>query len=441
MSEDSEPIPSTWKQAFAWIEGEFGGRIVEAERQPRWRPAWFLELERDGARVPLYFRGDRGQSDHGVYTLEHEMRVLQVLEQRGIPVPHVYGFCPEPRGIVMERSPGRANLASAGSDAERESVLDHYMELLARVHEIDPAAFEAIGLQRPKTPREIGLCDHMRWERGYRRDKVRPEPAIEFLIGWVRRHVPEERTRVSFICCDAGQFLFENGRVTALLDLELACLGDPAADLGGMRGRDLSEPLGDLSRAFRRYADLSGQPLDRDAIDFPTVRFGLVTPRATAALVAKPPPGFDRVQYLSWYLVWTRGCLEVIADAMGLDLPAPELPSGATDDAETAMMGTSFDDYEADARARETLYRERARELAPYTEKLDLDDAATLLGRRCRNRANADASLEAWMADAGPERDAELVGFFHRRLLREEAILRPVMRELGDVRMQRIRWP
>ena len=99
-------VSESWQKGFAWIESELGGSLVSAERQPRWRPAWFLDLEREGERVPLYFRGDRGEAGTGLYSLEREQRVLEFLEAHGIPVPHVYGFCPEPRGIVMERCAG-----------------------------------------------------------------------------------------------------------------------------------------------------------------------------------------------------------------------------------------------------------------------------------------------------------------------------------------------
>ena len=37
-----------WQRAFAWVEATVGGRIVRAERQPRWRPAWNFDVERDG---------------------------------------------------------------------------------------------------------------------------------------------------------------------------------------------------------------------------------------------------------------------------------------------------------------------------------------------------------------------------------------------------------
>jgi hypothetical protein len=76
--------------AAARVESLVGGRILSAESQQRWRPAWFLELEKpSGERVSVYFRGDRGLEQHGVYPLEHEYEVLRVLEAHGIPVPHI----------------------------------------------------------------------------------------------------------------------------------------------------------------------------------------------------------------------------------------------------------------------------------------------------------------------------------------------------------------
>jgi aminoglycoside phosphotransferase (APT) family kinase protein len=473
-------LPPEWRRAFSWLETKLGGRIVRAERQARWRPAWFLDLERDGERVPLYFRGDRGEADHGVYALEHEMSVLQVLEEQGIPVPHVHCFCPEPRGIVMDRSPGRANLATAADDAERESVLDDYMAWLARMHALDVGPFEKAGLARPKTPEEIGLADLDVWERGYRRNKRRPEPAIEFLIRWVRRNVPEGRERVSFLCCDAGQFLFEAGRVTAILDLELACLGDPAADLAGMRCRDLSEPLGDLSRAVRRYEALTGEDVPRSVIDYHTVRFALVTPLAVAHLVAAPPAGIDFVQYLAWYLVYSRTPLEVIARRMGLALAPVELPEASptrhsqAHDALTEMLrsvqtpapgeekkreeekregereeegdreeegeredgGDAFAAYQLDAAARVAEVLRRVDRMGPAIEVADLDDVSALLGRRPESWQQADAALEELVIAAGPDLDAELVGILHRRLLRQEALVDPVLRELRGARIQ-----
>jgi len=40
----------------------------------------------------------------------------------------------------------------------------------------------------------------------------------EFGIRWIRRNMPPDRSKVCFVTADCGQFLFEHGRIVALLD-------------------------------------------------------------------------------------------------------------------------------------------------------------------------------------------------------------------------------
>jgi aminoglycoside phosphotransferase (APT) family kinase protein len=442
-----EALDPEWQRGFEWVERELGGAIVRFERHPRWRPAWYLDLERAGETVPLYFRGDRGALDHGVYPLEHELRVLQLLEKHGIPVPHVHGFCPQPRGIVMQRCAGRSNLATAESEEERREVLDHYVEIIARMHAIDVAEAEAIGLVRPRTPEELGLADLDHWERSYRCEKRRPEPMIEFALRWLRRNVPRHRTRTVLLQADSGQFLFERGRITVLHDFELACLGDPMAEFAGLRNRTLSEPLGDLRRALRRYEELTGEPADLRAIDYHTVRFGLVTPLATAHLVADPPPGLELVQYLGWYLVYGRLCMEVLAHVIGVELEPIEVPEPTPTRHSTAcaalvaMLAPRPDAdalraYHTRTAERVARYLARADLLGPALEEQDLDEIGAILGRRPASWSDADARLEVYVLDAGPDADTRLVRYFLRHLRRREALLEGALRELEGVAIE-----
>jgi aminoglycoside phosphotransferase (APT) family kinase protein len=443
MQNPGEP----WTQLFAWIESELGGRVVDFERQERWRPAFFVDFERNGERLPLYFRGVRPEIAEGAAAIAHEARVLQELERGGIPVPHVYGVCPEPYGIVMERSPGRANLASSDSTAEREAVLDHYVEILARMHALDVGPFEAMGIERPASARELGLCDLARWESTYRKGKSRPEPLIEFVLGWLKRSVPEGRSRVSFLAVDAAQFLFEESEVTALLDFELACLGDPAADLAAFRARDLSEPLGDIPAAYARYFELTGDTIPTSVIDYHTVRFNIYTPMAVAALVANPMPGLDLIQYLGWYWVYSLAPLEVLAHGLGVEVGAQAFPDAAptreskahdalVERLRKASSGEGFAAYEMGASLRVAEYLRRAERYGPALEAEDLAEASALLDRSVKDWSEADRLLEALVEEAGPERDAELVRFFCRRARRQVWLLDPVLRELEGSKVQ-----
>ena len=445
----ADPIPDDlapeWRRAFAWVEKTVGGRIVHARRQARWRPAWFLDVERDGEVLPLYWRGDRGlEGINSVYDVRYEAKFFPILEAHGIPVPHLHGICSDPLGVLLDRMPGRANLATAGSDVERAAVLDHYIEILARVHAIDAAEFERVGLSRPREPRDIARGDLEIWVREFRKSKRRPDPTLEFLIRWCRDHAPESRSDATFVLSDAGQFLFDAGRVTSLLDFELAFLGDPLADLAALRTRDLAEPLGDLARGFRHYEEVSGRAVDRPAIYYHSARFNLYTPLTTAHLVADPPPGLDVGLYLAWHLAWGRAALDSVAEAMGIEVApievpaAVETPRSAAAQALVAMLRTpseegvetSFRRYERMRALRAAQLLQSADGLAGELDAQEQDEAAQLLGRRTSGWQETDAALEALVASAGPEREAELLRYFHRRIQREHELYRGALWEV-----------
>ena len=452
---DSDPLDRSCLTADAaravlWVEQNIGP-VVSLEEQARWRPCWYMEAQVNGATVPLYFRGDRGDADHGVYPLEHEMRVLQFLEQQELPVPHVYGFCPDPRGIVMQRCSGRADLGTAESEVERRSVLDQYVEFLAHMHSIPVSSLSTLDLPVPDTPEALALGDLEHWERQYRRFKVRPEPLIEFALRWIRSNVPPGRSGCSLVHGDAGQFLFEKGRMTAVLDLELAYVGDPAADFAGLLCRDLSEPLGDLRRALETYERCTGSSMDVRAIDYHTVRFGICTPMVTAHLAAQPYSALNWPQYLGWYLVYGRVPIEVIAKLEGVELDPPELPEGtatrhtpaatwlpATLEAAISTLDNPTSRYQVDTALRGAQYLERVDRFGAELEEQSLEDAAKLLGYRPQNWEAADAAVEEWVLKVPLGRNADILRLLHRHALRQEFLLAPAMREIEGAAVQRL---
>jgi len=453
MTYERSELSPEWQRAFGYVEQRVGGRIVGAERQARWRPAWFLDVEGDDGQVrSVYFRGARGEAENGVAQLRHECRCLQLLERHGVPVPHVYGFCEEPEGIVMDRVAGRFNLATARDEAERVAVRNHYVEILARIHALPLDDFVAAGIAPLGGERELAMGDLPQWVAAYRKARVRPEPGIEFLLDWLERNVPSGRTRASFVVGDSGQFLFDEGRVTGLIDVELAYIGDPAHDLGALLSRDLSEPLGDLDDALARYERESGEPVDRRVVQYHAVRFGLVTPLATAAIVARPPRVADYVQYLAWYLVYQRCSMEIVAHLEGVEIAPAELPAEGASPWQTAHdalherlgafdAGDGYRAYQFDALARLAEYLRRADRYGADLLAADLDEASQLLGARPTDLAACDAQLEALVARNRGEHDAALLRYFVRRLQRHEFLLAPVMRELAGARMQTLRDP
>src|SRR5262249_19205692 len=154
-----------------------------------------------------------------------------------------------------------------------------------QMHALPPEHFmKAPGLQIPRDAREMAFWLFDRFEKIQLAAKRRPAPEVAFLKKWLRRNPPLHRTRPHFITCDSGQFMFDKGRVTTVLDMEFAHIGDPALDLASLLMRDLSEPTGDLGPAFRRYEEVTGEPIDWPAVKFYLALWGAMVPIVTLHL-------------------------------------------------------------------------------------------------------------------------------------------------------------
>jgi aminoglycoside phosphotransferase (APT) family kinase protein len=256
-SENSDDA-ATQQRLESWLEENLGGRVTGIERQGRWRPAWFVDMEDAQGPKRVYVRGER-TSKSVMFPLRYEYEVLKVLEANGVPVPHVLGICPDPHAIIMDFVPGRPDLSTADSEEERCAIQDQLVDIYLQIQAIEPEEFERAGLRRPVGSADIMLNLFEEYVKLYREQKKRPDPALEYIINWVRRNVPKDRDHVCLCWGDGTQFLFQDGRVTMVMDFELAYLGDPLHDIAGMPLRATSEPLGDRDRP--RGMGLSSHPV------------------------------------------------------------------------------------------------------------------------------------------------------------------------------------
>lgn len=449
-------LENPWPQLFDWVESETGGRILEWKRQARWRPSWFLTVEIDGEAHHLYARCQREESMPWTRTLSlrREYDIMRVLHDEGVAVPTPLGFCEKPEAILMASVDGRDRFDERDDVRARGAVIADYVERLAAAHRVGTGAFEAIGLSKPATPQDVGYMGFRLSERWYREVKPGPDPVIEFIIGWLHRHVPVHRDVVSWIHFDAGQFLHADGRVTALMDVEFSCLGDPLADLGAMRMRDTAQPIGDLTHAFTVYAKASGQPIDRQVVNFHAVRFALLTAMLSAGTRADPPAEFDLAQWQAWSLMSLTICLEIIAEEseFQLDPPAaltyPRIRNAGAHLAvqrivNDILANENIDDYLA---FRLRVVRDllpglqRSAQAMPHVDALDQAEADELLGFAPRDWIQTDQDLEDFVSHHGATREAEVARLLTRRVRRQIDLITPGMRDVRDFRVQPINW-
>ncbi len=96
-----------------------------------------------------------------------------------------------------------------------------------------------------------------RWEKVIDEDEGEPEPIVRAAIRWLKRNPPPPAQKIAVVHGDyrSGNFLYDlNGDIRAILDWEMAHLGDPMEDLGWALDplwahHDPSRPAGTIPRA------------------------------------------------------------------------------------------------------------------------------------------------------------------------------------------------
>lgn len=216
------------------------------------------------------------------HAVDREYRLMAALHPLGFPVPRAYALCEDPRVIgsifyVMELARGRSYPNGALPDfapVTRRHIYEQLVDTLADLHNIDPVAARLGDFGKPGNYFERQVA---RWTKQYRDSQTDDLPEMERLIDYLPQSLPEQ-SRVSIVHGDyrIDNALFEDdGTLTAVLDWELATLGDPLADFSylamqwmmpadgtaGLAGLDLGSlgipPLAEMVERYSARADVA----------------------------------------------------------------------------------------------------------------------------------------------------------------------------------------
>ncbi|WGY00455.1 phosphotransferase family protein [Nocardioides sp. QY071] len=179
-----------------------------------------------------------GELVPGAHAVDREARVMSALHAVGIPVPRVLAQSEDPAIIgtpfyVMELVEGRifwdSSLPGVAPD-ERAVMFDDMNQVVAALHAVSP---DAVGLSDFGRPGGYVRRQLERWSRQYEAVPGDRDADIDWLQAWLRERVPaEESVSIAHgdLKCDNLIFHPTEPRVVAILDWELATLGDPLAD-------------------------------------------------------------------------------------------------------------------------------------------------------------------------------------------------------------------
>ncbi|MDG1904327.1 MAG: phosphotransferase [Arenicella sp.] len=424
------------------IEEMIGGKVVSIARQPRWRPSWFVTVEKNkpdqkdqhgdnkDELIELYVRGDRQSEVMPFPDLKREADILTVLQQQGIPAPTIYGMCESPQAIIMQASPGSRDVSTADTAEQGKDIARQYIQALADMHSLPLQQFADIGIRVPEGAEEIALVGLEAYLPLYKKQKTQPDPLIEFAMRWLRSNAPKHRESASFIAFDAGQFLFENGKITALYDFEFAMIGDPMADLATMAMRQSVEPMGEeIGILCDYYGQITGQPVDKKIVRYHHALFATVACMQFAGALSNPQPGDPHDIYLEWTLALRRSLLLVLADCMTVELAPPEALTTAKSHnaAALTMLVDTVSRFKVDteqqqgvARASTRLleYLQRLDQYGEQLEQLAIEDAEIFIGRT-DGKDDMNQKLEAFVQQAEQSNNAALLQFFYSQIERQ----------------------
>lgn len=216
------------------------------------------------------------------HAIEREYRLLTALRPTGFPVPAPVALCEDPAIIgsafyLMELVEGRNLTDGALPSLPAAERREHYMAMIdtqAALHAID---HEAVGLGDFGASGNYAARQVERWTKQYRASQTDEIPEVDRLMEWLPRTLPEQ-VRSSVI---HGDYRIDNlifdpvlPKVNAVLDWELATIGDPLADFAylamnwimpyegraGLDGLDLTElGLPTLDEVVERYCAAAGR--------------------------------------------------------------------------------------------------------------------------------------------------------------------------------------
>jgi aminoglycoside phosphotransferase (APT) family kinase protein len=214
---------------------------------------------------------------------EREFRVIAAMHRAGLKVPEPLYLELDPSVMdrpffIMDRAPGRTTMgAFAETEAEstRAKVADDFLSELARLQSIDYRECGLDTLGEPKNLKEPARIQAAHWKEIYDRDRMGEHyPVLDAAFAWLKAN-PVVSDRIVIVHGDfrSGNYLYDENGIIAMLDWEMAHLGDPIEDLGwaSMKfwGREeLAGGLMEREAFYHLYEEKTGHRVDRERLYF-----------------------------------------------------------------------------------------------------------------------------------------------------------------------------
>ncbi|TDC91754.1 phosphotransferase family protein [Actinomadura sp. 7K507] len=195
----------------------------------------------DGTTTRIVRRPPLGHVQATAHDMGREFTVISALAGTAVPVPRTFALCEDDTVLgasfyVMEQVPGtayrrREQLEPLGAGLTRQVALE-MIGVLAELHAVPPAAVGLTGFGRPAgfLARQV-----RRWGRQLDGSRTRDLPDADALLVRLQAGVSAgaagEEAAIVHGDYRLDNLLVQGDRVAAVIDWEMATLGDPLTDL------------------------------------------------------------------------------------------------------------------------------------------------------------------------------------------------------------------
>jgi aminoglycoside phosphotransferase (APT) family kinase protein len=349
-------LPAT---ILEWVEKAVGHPVLNATRIPGGgtRQGWFVDVDTDtdtkdanggnggnGGKLFLRYSPQPLPARSAFHRLATEAGVIRALGGAGITVPAVYAVHPAQEAVLLERVPGETWFYRIRDPDEQVRVAQDFIRSLARVHRLDPARLAIPGLGPVRSAREHALERIAQIRRRATAADGSIDPLVRLSADWLEAHVPDYDGPVVLVQGDTGpgNFLYQDGRVTAVLDWELCHFGDPMDDIAWLSLRTVQDTFTHLPDRLAEYEKLSGHPVDVDRVlyyrVFAETTMATLTPHegpgapavaAEQSAAEQSAAEKDLGNTMLYLQLHRRLWLEALNAVMGLELTRPVMPQAA----------------------------------------------------------------------------------------------------------------
>jgi aminoglycoside phosphotransferase (APT) family kinase protein len=195
----------------------------------------------DGVSDWVLRRPPLGHVLPSAHDMAREYRIISALAPTDVPVATPLAFCADQdvigaRFYLMSYVEGRVvdehSLPASATTAKLTEIYDRMIDALVLIHKVDPDQVGLADLGRPD-----GFLERQvnRWRTQWEASQTRPLVDVDLAVDLLLAGLPE-RSVATIVHGDyrIGNLLFSpaGDTVAAVVDWEMATLGDPLADLG-----------------------------------------------------------------------------------------------------------------------------------------------------------------------------------------------------------------